>query len=115
MTATESTTLRPIPEFEGVHDIWPRGKRLEAIREAARNYRERFLTQGQVRAVKSFDIAAAPYPAQYAFQNYSVPLYLSSCRGTVGRMSTSVSLVGDHDSPDGVGQVSFQAAHGGTV
>lgn len=55
MTGTESTTLRPIPEFEGVHDIWPRGKRLEAIREAATNYRERFLRQGQVRAITSFD------------------------------------------------------------
>ncbi|MGV9667483.1 hypothetical protein ACWDUL_06300 [Nocardia niigatensis] len=72
MTATESTTLRPIPEFDGVHDIWPRGKRLAAIREAAQNYRERFLAQGQVKAIKSFDIAAAPYPAQYAFQNYSI-------------------------------------------
>ncbi|MFE3618128.1 hypothetical protein ACFXOT_38655, partial [Streptomyces anulatus] len=62
MTTTESATLRPIPEFDGVHDIWPRGKRLDAIREAAENYRERFVRQGQVRAVKSFDIAAAPYP-----------------------------------------------------
>lgn len=40
-----ATGLRPIPEFEGVHEIWPRGARLEAVREAARRYRERFLAQ----------------------------------------------------------------------
>ncbi|MFE3544092.1 hypothetical protein ACFXK0_14110 [Nocardia sp. NPDC059177] len=67
-----NSTVRPIPEFEGVHDVWPRGKRLEAVREAALTYRERFLKQGQVKAIKSFDIAAAPYPARFAFQGYSV-------------------------------------------
>lgn len=64
--------IRPIPEFAGVHDVWPRGDRLEAVREGARRYRERFLQQGQVRAVKSFDIAAAPYPQRFAFQGYSI-------------------------------------------
>lgn len=64
-------TFRPIPEFEGVHNVWPRGDRLAAIRVAAQNYRERFINQGTVLGVKSFDIAAARYPSQYAFQNYS--------------------------------------------
>lgn len=72
MTATESTALRPISEFDGVHQIWPRGKRLDAVRAAAQSYRERFLGQGQVKSVKSFDIAAAPYPARFAFQGYSL-------------------------------------------
>ena len=67
-------TFREIPEFNGVYDTWPRGDRLEAIREAARRYHERFSTSGTVLGVKSFDIAAAPYPAQYAFQNYSMHL-----------------------------------------
>ncbi|WP_062980156.1 hypothetical protein [Nocardia flavorosea] len=66
--------MRQIPEFDGVHDIWPRGERLAAIREAATRYRASFLTQGQVRAVQSFDIAAAPYPARFAFQGYSLNL-----------------------------------------
>ena len=26
----------PIDEFDGVFDVWPRGERLDAIREAAR-------------------------------------------------------------------------------
>ncbi|MDF8264732.1 MBL fold metallo-hydrolase [Luteipulveratus flavus] len=58
---------RTIPEFEGVHDVWPRGERLQAVREAAVAYKTRFVSQGQVRAVRSVDIAAAPYPVLYAF------------------------------------------------
>ncbi|MEG9548807.1 hypothetical protein V5N34_12010 [Streptomyces baarnensis] len=65
---------RAIPEFDGVHDVWPRGERLRAVREAAAAYKERFKAQGQVRAVKSVDIAAAPYPVKYAFHDaVSVP------------------------------------------
>ncbi|CAM5542181.1 MULTISPECIES: hypothetical protein [Streptomyces] len=65
---------RPIPEFDGVHDVWPRGERLRAVREAASAYKERFKAQGRVHAVKSVDIAAAPYPVKYAFHNaVSVP------------------------------------------
>lgn len=65
---------RPIPEFDGVHDVWPRGERLRAVREAATSYKARFKEQGQVRAVKSVDIAAAPYPVSYAFHGaVSVP------------------------------------------
>lgn len=59
--------VRTIPEFEGVHDVWPRGRRLQAVREAATAYKVRFVSQGQVRAVRSVDIAAAPYPVSYAF------------------------------------------------
>ena len=76
--ATETTTtadgLRPIPEFDGVHDVWPRGARLQAVREAAAAYKVRFKQQGQVKAVRSVDIAAAPYPVKYAFHDaVSVP------------------------------------------
>ena len=67
-------TFRPIPEFEGVHEVWPRGDRLEAVRHAARAYRRRFLDQGTVLGGRSFNIAAAPYPARFAFQGYSVNL-----------------------------------------
>lgn len=63
----EAIGARTIPEFDGVHDVWPRGARLEAVREAAAAYKERFKSQGEVRAVKSVDIAAAPYPTSFAF------------------------------------------------
>lgn len=58
---------RPIPEFDGVHDIWPRGDRLAAVRAAAEAYKPRFKAQGRIKAVKSVDIAAAPYPVSFAF------------------------------------------------
>jgi hypothetical protein len=63
----EPIGARPIPEFEGVRDVWPRGKRLAGVREAARAYKRRFAGQGQIHAVKSVDIAAAPYPTVFAF------------------------------------------------
>lgn len=77
-------TFRPIPEFEGVHNIWPRGDRLHAVREAAEKYHERFVNQGTVLGVRSFDIAAAPYPAQYAFQNYA--LHINPLISIINRM-----------------------------
>lgn len=65
---------RSIPEFDGVHDVWPRGERLRAVRPQRRRTRLGSKTQGQVRAVKSVDIAAAPYPVNYAFHDaVSVP------------------------------------------
>lgn len=65
---------RPIPEFDGVHEVWPRGDRLRAVRAAAAAYKTRFKAQGQIRAVRSVDIAAAPYPVSYAFHGaVSVP------------------------------------------
>ncbi|MEZ5113200.1 MAG: hypothetical protein R2693_06985 [Nocardioidaceae bacterium] len=33
---------RSIPEFDGVHDVWPRGERLRAVRAAAAAYKTRF-------------------------------------------------------------------------
>ena len=61
-SALEAIAARGIPEFEGVHDVWPRGKRLAAVREAATAYKARFKSAGQIHAVRSIDIATAPYP-----------------------------------------------------
>jgi hypothetical protein len=72
MTTTSSTHdlaaigARPVDEFTGVHDVWPRGERLAAVRAAAAAFKPRF-KQGTVRAVRSVDIAAAPYPVAFAF------------------------------------------------
>lgn len=65
---------RSIPEFDGVHDVWPRGARLAAVRSAAEAFKPRFTSQGMVKAVRSVDIAAAPYPVSFAFHGaVSVP------------------------------------------
>ncbi|KAA0019451.1 hypothetical protein [Antrihabitans cavernicola] len=73
-TTAKSQTVRPIPEFDGVHSVWPRGDRLQAVRDAAAKYRERFVSQGEVSAIKTFDIVAAPYPSRFAFQGYNVSI-----------------------------------------
>ena len=55
-------------EFEAANETWPRGDRPAAIREAAAEFRERFATpENRVRAVRTVDIASAPYPLKFAF------------------------------------------------
>ena len=71
-TSEKSTAVRAIPEFEGVHDIWPRGERLDAIRAASQKFHDRFVAGPQVQAVKTFDIAEVPYPSRFAFQGYTL-------------------------------------------
>ncbi len=66
-TTLEAIGARAVPEFDGVHDVWPRGERLKAVRRSAQEFKTRFTAQGQVTAVQSVDIAAAPYPVSYAF------------------------------------------------
>jgi hypothetical protein len=65
--AARDLGLRPIEEFEGMFNVWPRGRRLDEIRLAAERYKERFKQQGEVTAVRSVDIATAPYITKYAF------------------------------------------------
>ena len=56
-----------MPEFEGVRDVWPRGARLEAIRDASRRFHERFAAGPQVRALRTIDLAAGAYHTRFAF------------------------------------------------
>ena len=61
--APEKLGIRPFDEFDGVFDVWPRGDRPDAIRDAARRFRERFATdENRVRAVQTVDLASAGYP-----------------------------------------------------
>src|SRR5215212_7404741 len=62
----ETVGLRPFHEFDDAHALWPRGGRPAAIREAAQEFRARFKEQGQVRAVRTIDLASAGYPASFA-------------------------------------------------
>jgi hypothetical protein len=63
----ETVGLRPALDFVEAHATWPRGERPAALREAARGFRERFTSQGQVRAVRTVDLVSAGYPASFAF------------------------------------------------
>ena len=59
--------IKPFDEFADAQEIWPRGDRLESIREGAARFRERFATpDNRIRAVKTVDLAAAGYPTAFA-------------------------------------------------
>ena len=51
----ETLGIRPFHEFDAAREIWPRGDRPAAIREAAETFRGRFKEQGQIRAVSEPD------------------------------------------------------------
>jgi hypothetical protein len=64
----EGLGLRPLHEFDAANETWPRGDRPGTIREAAATFRERFATpENRVTAVRTIDIASAPYPLKFAF------------------------------------------------
>lgn len=83
MTTTQSIAedlgFRPVEELDGLYDVWPRGQRLEEIRAATERYKRRFKEEGVVQAVRSVDLANAPYLVKYAFHGAarSVSPYLS--------------------------------------
>ncbi len=59
--------FRPIPEFSGQDQIWPRGRQLAEIRRSASEFNRRFKRSGQVVAAQSVDLVAAAYPSTFAF------------------------------------------------
>src|SRR3954452_8643170 len=63
----ETVGIRSFHEFDEAHNVWPRGDRPAAIREAAQQFRARFKEQGQIRAVRTIDLASAGYPLSFAF------------------------------------------------
>lgn len=67
MSEVVAESVRRIPEFAGVADVWPRGERLAATIAATEAFKARFIGQGSIHGVRSFDIAAAPYPTRFAF------------------------------------------------
>ena len=66
--APEKLGIRPFHEFDDASEVWPRGDRIAAIREAAGRFRERFARpENRVRAVKTVNLASAAYPVDFAF------------------------------------------------
>jgi hypothetical protein len=63
----ETIGIKPFHEFDTAASTWPRGARLEAVRDAAEEFRERFKSQGQVQGARTVDLVSAAYPARYAF------------------------------------------------
>jgi len=69
---SETIGARPIPEFAGTADVWPRGARLEAIRTATVAFRRRFLGAGRIRALATHPIAASSYPTRCALHGAAI-------------------------------------------
>jgi hypothetical protein len=66
--APEKLGIKPFHEFDDAAEVWPRGDRPAAIREAASRFRERFATpDNRVKAVRTVDLASAAYPVEFAF------------------------------------------------
>src|SRR5687767_5833237 len=63
----ETVGIRPFHEFDEANSTWPRGDRLDAIREGAERFRTRFKSQGEIRAVRTVDLVSAGYPVKFAF------------------------------------------------
>src|SRR3954452_14599852 len=62
----ETVGIRPFHEFDEAQNLWPRGERPAALRDAAQEFRARFKQQGQIRAVRTIDLASAGYPTAFA-------------------------------------------------
>ncbi|MFL5825044.1 MAG: hypothetical protein ACJ76V_00825 [Thermoleophilaceae bacterium] len=62
----ETIGIRPFHEFGVANDTWPRGERPDAIRDAAREFRARFKSQGEIHAVRTIDLVSAGYPTAFA-------------------------------------------------
>ena len=75
-SASDAGGARPDAEFDGLHEVWPRGARLEAICAAASAFKQRFMSQGEVIAVRSANIAAASYPVRFAFPDAVIAPYV---------------------------------------
>jgi hypothetical protein len=59
--------LRPIPDLDAARAVWPRGRRLAALRDAGLDFKQQFTAQGTVLGVRSMNLVTAPYPTTFAF------------------------------------------------
>jgi len=112
----EQLGLRAIEEFDGLFEVWPRGRRLEEIRAAADAYRRRFKQQGQIVAARSVDIATAPYLTKYAFHGAAItanPYMSMTNRMVVIRYEDFAgvprTLVWEPTEPEGSAEAPFYA------
>ncbi len=61
--------LMPVDTFTKARRVRVPGKRLEAMRKAAREFRAQMLAGPQVRYYRSLGLVRVPYPSRYAFLN----------------------------------------------
>jgi len=64
--SAEQLGLRPLQDFDQSAAAWPRGHRLPALREVARDVRARFKEQGRVTGLRTIDLESVAYPTRCA-------------------------------------------------
>jgi hypothetical protein len=69
MTAHGDPVLRPIDHFAGTRDHALPRDRLEAVRRAAKAFREEMLSQRPAAFFRSYDVVKAPYPTKYGLRD----------------------------------------------
>src|SRR6478672_1953274 len=57
-----------VTEMDGAWAVRGSGARLDAVRRAGRKLRDRILSQGTARCVRTADLATFPYPTRYGLQ-----------------------------------------------
>jgi hypothetical protein len=67
ITTGEQLGFRSAPELDEAWGTWPRGDRPAVLREAAGEFRRRFVEQGPLGAIRTIDLVSAAYPVAYAF------------------------------------------------
>lgn len=68
MTETlQAGGMREIAEFKEADAVSVAGERLEAVRHAARRFREAFMASGMPEGVRTCDLITLPYPSEFAF------------------------------------------------
>jgi hypothetical protein len=58
---------RPVPELAGADALPPGGERLDALRNAAVEFRRRFAAAGRIDAARSVELLSAPLATRHAF------------------------------------------------
>jgi hypothetical protein len=64
---TDAELVR-LPDMDAAWSVRGTGARLDAVRRAGRALRERILSRGAARCVRTADVATFPYPTRYALQ-----------------------------------------------
>jgi hypothetical protein len=113
-TIPTSTGFRVIEDFEKARQVWPRGERLDAIRDAAVSFRRRFGEREAIRGVRSFDVGSAAYPRRFAFHGagYGLNPFVSIINRVLVVQYTDFdgdlrTLVWEPTVPDGVAEAPF--------
>ena len=68
------SVVQPISHFDGTRNSLRPMERVDAVREAAKDFRRDMLARPKVRYYKTFELVRVPYPSKYAYLNaYGLP------------------------------------------